>query len=128
MKSLDINTAVDKLNRLFSLYANTVEQQTKRPYRISRIKKYLNGLIATVQSKFEIIAIDCSNCGDHFPAIEGKMDSIRESKIAALKHGDYERLFSLRQIEREEIKRFLVQAGIPLNVYFFHIDNKIYKI
>ncbi len=125
---LDIDTAVDKLNRLFALYVSSLEQRNRRPYRISRLKDYLKVLIATVQNSFEIVAIDSANCGRHFPAIEGKINSIREAKITALEHGDYEELFSLRQIEHEEIKRFLVQVGIPLNVYFFHVNNKIYKI
>lgn len=124
---MDVAFEVDRLNRLFKLYVETLENKRVKPYRISKLKSYLENLVIAVKSEYEIVTIDSNNYGDYFSDFEKQLDSIETEKIKTIERHDYETVYALRQKEKKVLKDHLKRIGISTGVYFFHYNNRIFR-
>ena len=123
---MDINLEVNKLNRLFKLYVNSTNGGI-RPYRVSKIKRYLENLILRAKDKFEVITLDTSNAGDYFLELKDQLNLLSEKKREAINLKNYEEAGAINDKGKRIMKNYLIKSGIPSNVFFFHHDNKIFS-
>lgn len=131
MKKTDnsnLDYEVNRLNKLFKLYSQSIKSKNIKPYRVSRLRCYLESLLATVKNKYEIILIDTNNFADHFTDIKEQLNLIREVKSKTIESRDYENLSVLRDKENAIVKDYLLRSGILTNIHFFYYENKIFKI
>lgn len=122
---LDIE--VTRLNRLFGLYLESTRENRIKPYRVSRLKSYLEETTRSLNGHYELIELTPENFTDVFPQFEKALSDIRMDKLIQLKKGDYEMVSVVRQRENEIIKLCLSKLNIPIDNYFFHYQNKIFK-
>lgn len=125
--NINLDYEVDRLNRFFKLYTQSIKDKRVKPYRVSKLRGYLETLLTIVKNKYEVVTVDQSNFGDYFADLKEQLNSTREDKIKAIKRKDYEDVATSRDKEKKLIRDYLIKSGFPTNVYFFHHDNRIFK-
>jgi hypothetical protein len=124
----DIDTTIERLNRLFILYSRSVESKSVQPYRISRLKEYLELLLLEVSKEFPVVEFDSEAIWEYFPALHDQLKPIKQEKEEAVRLQNYEQAAQLKDHENVIIKNHLLQRGVPANVFFFQFENKIFKV
>ena len=125
---ISLDTAINRLNRLFTLYSKSVENEAVEPNRIDRLEKYLENLIYELSEGIQLNEFDTASIAKCFPGLQEPINPMVKGKEANVRLQNYEQAAQLRYQKKMIPNNFLAQNGISSTSYFFQFGNMIFKI
>lgn len=116
---------VKRLNKIHRILERA--KKISKPYRLSRVRQLYETLLKEAANRFEIQKLEFHDYEKFFKSSDLLLTTLR-AKSDAINRGEYELGVSLKDKEKQLVRKLLLNNGYSECDVFFNHENVIYHL